>query len=292
MLRNKAMCIGVLVLVGIAVLTVIGLSVAGQATDGFFWVLTWVFVAWTVMACSAMAVALSRGLLPWLMRAGILSACWLCVAYILGYGFELFEHREWLDRTLGMNFVFTLYCGHIAMLMLQQPRQRRFLLVRRLAAVFSTLLGAAWMGYAVIESFDLMGIPDELAAAALGILSALVAGASFAMPVLMRLDELLAPPAVETFEAPKLVQVICPRCGLSQEIIAGADGGRCAGCSLHIEVRVADSRCACGYLIVGPSGGRCPECGRELKDERRPVRGPTGTGTGRLPVGSLRSESI
>jgi hypothetical protein len=176
--------------------------------------------------------------------------------------------------------------------MLQRPRQRRILLIRRLAFIFSTLLGATWMGYAAIESFDLMGIPDELAAAALGMLSALVAGASFAMPVLMRLDELLAPPAVETFEAPKLVQVVCPRCGMSQQIAAGGDGDRCAGCSLHIEVRVADSRCACGYLIVGPSGGRCPECGRALNDESRSVHGPTGPGTGRLPVGSLRSESI
>jgi hypothetical protein len=65
-----------------------------------------VFVAWTVMACSAMAVAPARGVLRWLMRAGILAACWVCVSYILVYGFELFEYREWLDRTVGITFVF------------------------------------------------------------------------------------------------------------------------------------------------------------------------------------------
>jgi hypothetical protein len=60
-----------------------------------------------------------------------------------------------------------------------------------------------------------------------------------------------------------LLEIVCPRCRLSQSAPAGRS--TCTGCGLRFDLRVEEPRCAeCGYLLWGVTTERCPECGRAI----------------------------
>jgi hypothetical protein len=64
-------------------------------------------------------------------------------------------------------------------------------------------------------------------------------------------------PAVTTV---LVLGLVCPRCGLSQELPAGRS--KCRQCGLTFRIEIEEEHCPkCGYVLYRLTSDRCPECG-------------------------------
>ncbi len=89
---------------------------------------------------------------------------------------------------------------------------------------------------------------------------------SFAVLVLHLTVGARQTPRPTTFAALRM-QVVCPRCELSQEIEAGP--ARCRQCGLRFTLEIEEERCRqCGYTLYQLTSQRCPECGHALFEQR------------------------
>jgi len=129
------------------------------------------------------------------------------------------------------------------------------------------VLLAAILGVASMEHYLHLTSSErrqiELAAIVLGIL---VACGLLCIPILHWLNALRERAAVTT----RLVlSLTCPRCGLTQELMAG--GAQCAQCKLRLRIEIDEEQCPkCGYALYKLTSTNCPECGTPIPGYQRP----------------------
>ena len=61
--------------------------------------------------------------------------------------------------------------------------------------------------------------------------------------------------------------IVCPRCKISQKLLAGAN--KCENCKLRISIMVEEPRCSCGYQLYHLESNNCPECGKTVPESDR-----------------------
>jgi hypothetical protein len=166
--------------------------------------------------------------------------------------------------------VVAIWASHMGLLMLPRIDRSAWRIVRVMTLVTAGTLAIVIIGVILAEDLD------KWVAKLMGVLSILCSCGTVVTPILALLDRLRRRQAPETFDRRIAVRLACPRCGAEGVVETG--GARCEGCSLRIEVRVDEPRCACGYLLYRLASASCPECGRPVDPRDRWVSPVSTTG--------------
>lgn len=108
---------------------------------------------------------------------------------------------------------------------------------------------------------------DDFFARGLVALLILSSTASLSLPVIWLIGKLKRRGDGTAMAQEVLVDMVCPRCGLQQEL--PTDKAACRQCRLEIRIRIDEPCCDCGFLLYRFDGEACPECGRSIPDRLR-----------------------
>jgi hypothetical protein len=108
---------------------------------------------------------------------------------------------------------------------------------------------------------------DDFFARGLIALLILSSTASLSLPVIWLIGKLKRRGDGTAMAQEVLVDMVCPRCGLQQEL--PTDQAACRQCRLEIRIRIDEPCCDCGFLLYRFDGEACPECGRSIPDRLR-----------------------
>lgn len=216
-----------------------------------------ILTATLLMVFSLTAAA---GLAMWRRRGGgfilglsILSsaaafAAWMAIIWGIGLGPLVITQPRAIAAT-----VFSVVVAHYSLLGLARLR-RRWEWVRLVTRVCAGLLFVA--DIAAVEAH----ITDRLVLPGFIILLIGVVSGTLCVILLHWVESVYTQEGLTT---PMVVALTCPRCGASQELLAGRS--RCAECGLSLRIEIDEEYCEkCGYLLYGLTSNRCPECGTPI----------------------------
>jgi len=186
---------------------------------------------------------------------------WFVVIWVPWSYPEGYRISEVMSKTAGSFTIASLAAAHFGLLSLLRLERQAFRAMRAMTVGVTALLGFFMIAIIWTEEFE------DWSAKVAGVLAILAACGTVATPVLALIEFLAGRSAPETVARRVEINLMCPRCGASQRLRAGA--ARCSACNLRIMIEVEEPRCACGYLLYKLESDRCPECGREVPADQR-----------------------
>ena len=261
----------------VALLVLMGLTVAGTALLGILLLLTYsdnerdfMLLANGMMAIGYLALALGAA---YVIRAGRLVPLMVTALFFALLGFVAFTIMMWHERS--MNYRAEIFMGglgltgtattlalvHAGIFARLQTKVAvlawaRWVVVAVTSLAGGTLLAAFWSTY-----LELVVGPPMLLFGFFQLLVALAVLGTLIVPVAIRLAAKREAARAESLNRRKIV-LTCPQCTVEQELSSGPCW--CKQCGFTMIIEIQEPRCECGYLLFKLERDTCPECGRKM----------------------------
>ncbi len=213
------------------------------------------------MLCLACAIVLGKRRVRVAMWTGVGSALVALVLWLVVVWFNVWRWPgDWDEVFIETAFVFTtisIWAAHFGLLILPPILRRSWRWVRFVTLVLAALVALTVILVVLTETFE------DWSAKLIAVLSILGGCGTGVTPVLAIIERVQRRGDPIALPRRLKVQLVCPRCRSSQEILAGSS--QCASCGLRIKIDIEEPRCACGYPLYQLRADRCPECGRVVE---------------------------
>ena len=210
------------------------------------------------LACS---IVISRRRVRWAMWMGIVCspiawALWMPLIWSMSFA-QGYRVEVALVKSAFTLLFLAIWAAHLGLLTLM-PLDRPIFRNERIGTLIMTaivlLIGTPAMWWEWDHDWFWRGF---------AVLCILAGCGTVITPIFSLLDALRRRASRESIATDTKVRLFCPRCNAEQTLRVGPN--RCSECGLHIETKVEEPRCRCGYLLFKLEGDQCPECGRTAR---------------------------